>query len=193
MNTPGHHHVLENRHLVLIGLPGSGKSSTGRRLARLLERSFVDLDSEIERHTGMSVRQIFAQSGEPAFREAEAAASHAIAAMHPVVLAPGGGWATNPPAVAHLRPRSCIVYLRVPPEEALRRLGAGVARRPLLVADADPLAALRTLEAARRSVYESISDAVVDTSGTGLDVVASRVLAAIQNATSEEGVDAGRC
>lgn len=193
MNTPGRHHILENQHLVLIGLPGSGKSSTGRRLARFLERSFVDLDSEIERHTGMPIRQTFAQSGEAAFRAAEVSASAAIAPLQPVVLAPGGGWAANPPAVAHLRPRSCIVYLRVPPEEALRRLGAGVARRPLLVVDPDPLAALRALEAARRSVYESIADAVVDTSGAGLDVVTSRILAAIQNATSEEGVDAGRC
>jgi hypothetical protein len=109
---------------VLVGLPGSGKSSVGRRLARRLGLPFVDLDVAVERRAGRSIPELFA-GGEAEFRALEAAMSAELAALPPLVLAPGGGWMANAAAVAPLRPVGRIIYLRVTPETAIRRMGAG--------------------------------------------------------------------
>ena len=149
------------RHLILVGLPGAGKSTTGRLLAKRLRRPFLDFDAEIARRERLTVTQIFARHGEAYFRALEASLSAELADAPPMVLAPGGGWMANSEATAPLRRRGCIIYLRVSPETALRRMGPGYARRPLLRGD-DPLAALRRLHADRDAVYAG-ADHVVDT------------------------------
>ena len=129
-------------------------------LARRLGRTFLDFDVEISRREGLSVAEIFAQRGEPAFRQLEHALTEEVAHFGGMVLAPGGGWVTQPDTVALLRPASRMVYLKISPAGALRRMGKKVAGRPLLLRP-DPRGELERLLATRRSVYES-ADLVVD-------------------------------
>ncbi len=148
-------------HIVLVGLPGAGKTTVGRQVAQALGRRFIDLDVEIERRSGRSVGAIFAGDGEAAFRRLEHEATAALVGSAPAVIAPGGGWATQSASVALIRPHALIVHLAVSPTVALARLGEGIARRPLL-AGADPLATLRRLARERAPAYAG-ADADVDT------------------------------
>ena len=151
---PGGHHVI------LVGLPGAGKSIVGSLLARRLRVGFLDFDVEIVRREGMPITQIFATRGEAAFRTLELALTEEVAVQSSMVLSPGGGWVTQPDAVALLRPRSRLVYLRISPAGAVRRMGRRMSTRPLLQT-ADPRAELEHLLARRREVYES-ADLVID-------------------------------
>jgi len=139
-------------HVVLVGLPGAGKSSTARRAAARLARPFVDFDAEIERREGMPVERIFAERGEPYFRACELALTRELAGTGGMVLAPGGGWVTGTEALELMRPRSVMIYLRMRPEAALARLRRARRIRPLLQT-ADPIATIRRLLAEREPAY----------------------------------------
>lgn len=166
-------------HLVLIGLPGVGKTTVGRALARRLHRPFVDLDAEIEQLFDKSVSRIFAEDGEAAFRLGEAQVSARLAtSTEPTVVAPGGGWVVNEAATAHLRSSARIIYLRVSPDEAVRRMGRGVTRRPLL-ASGDVVSALAALHDLRREAYERLAHWTVETAGLPRGQVVARVLALV--------------
>jgi len=143
-----------------VGLPGSGKSTVGRRVARRLDRPFLDFDSEIERREGKTIAQIFAESGEPGFRALELALTRELAQSSGMILAPGGGWTTIPGATALLRPPARMIYLRLKPEVAIGRILRGRRIRPLLLA-ADPLETLRRLLAEREAGYLE-ADHVID-------------------------------
>ena len=179
----------DTKHLVLVGLPGAGKSSVGRELAGRLNRGFIDLDLYIERSFGKSVVEIFASGGEAAFRDAEADVSRSVWEMPPSVIAPGGGWLFNPGTTAHLLDRSRIIYLRVSPDAAIRRMGRGIRRRPLLRSAADPYQAMRALFEARGPRYESAADLIVDTTDLGrshvIATVVEQVLAAERDLARE--------
>jgi shikimate kinase len=159
--------------VILVGLPGAGKSTVGPLLAARLDRPFLDLDVELERRAGASVAEQFARDGEPAFRRREGELSAELAGADPTVLAPGGGWLVNP-AAAPLRSAGRIIYLRTAPAAALARLGTAVAARPLLASAGDPLAALEALLARRRAAYETAALAV-DTDGLAPDEVAAQI------------------
>jgi len=154
-----------------VGLPGSGKSTVGRRVARRLDRPFLDFDSEIERREGKTIAQIFAESGEPGFRALELALTRELAQNSGMILAPGGGWTTIPGATALLRPPARMIYLRLKPEVAIGRIMRGRRIRPLLLA-ADPLETLRRLLAEREAGYLE-ADHVID-----VEVVKSQQLIA---------------
>ena len=140
-------------HIVLVGIPGAGKSTVGRELAARLQWPFVDLDDEIAAREQMSVRDIFAKRGEAHFRALEREATERLAlAEAPAVVAPGGGWITVPGLVELVRPPARLIWLRVSPERALERLGKGVEARPLL-SGRDPLAALTAILTAREAFY----------------------------------------
>ena len=149
-----------DRHLILVGLPGSGKSTVGNLLARRYRVGFIDFDVEIVRREGIPITEIFATRGEAAFRTLERALTDEVAALPPMVMAPGGGWVTQADAVAALRPGSRMVYLKISPEGAVRRMGRRMSTRPLLQ-KADPVAELERLLASRREVYET-ADVIVD-------------------------------
>lgn len=163
-------------HLILIGLPGAGKSTVGRAVAERLRRPFMDLDGEIERREGHSVAELFEEHGERYFRERERTLTEELrAASEPIVLATGGGWVTNRGVVALLRPPGRIIYLEVAPERALARLGAAPQPvRPLLQRP-DPMGALWELATARRALYEAAADAVVRTDLLSIQQVAEAV------------------
>ena len=152
-----------------MGLPGSGKTTVGRLAADRLGRPFLDFDAELERRAGASIPEIFAIRGETAFRDMELALTRELAGTGGMVLAPGGGWATVPGAVALLRPPARMIYLRVSPAVALQRMGATRADRPLLRA-ADPLAELHRLLDRRAGTYAS-SDLEIDTEAVELQGV----------------------
>ena len=139
-------------HLILVGLPGAGKTAVGEALAAHLNRSFLDFDREIERRESASISEIFAVRGEPYFRQQEIELTLELRQCGNMVVAPGGGWVTNKGVVEIIRPPARLVYLKVKPETALARLGAQRAARPLL-SRPDPLGEVRRLLAEREALY----------------------------------------
>ena len=148
-------------HLILVGLPGAGKSTVGRLLAELLRRPFVDLDEVIAARAGMPVPLIFKERGEAFFRQTEREVTKGLPTQLPSVIAPGGGWIESPANIGVVRPPSRIVYLLVSPRRALARMDALAAERPLL-AGRDPEMALRVLLERRHPLYGA-ADMQVDT------------------------------
>ncbi len=140
------------RHVVLIGLPGSGKSTAGPLAAELLGAAFVDLDRVIERRVGAPVTRIFGEYGEARFRQIEQEAMAAVLETEPGVIAPGGGWAAQPGALDWAAPACAIIYLVCPAAVATRRATAD-GGRPLL-ASGDPEKRMRQLLAERAPFYE---------------------------------------
>jgi len=161
-------------HLVLVGLPGAGKSTIGRKVARLLRRPFVDFDVELERREGLSVSRLFAERGEDAFRRLEVALTAELVDSESSVWAPGGGWITNPGVTAMVRPPGRIIHLKVSPAGALKRLGSARASRPLLM-DGDPAAVLDRLWTSRGPLYAT-ADGEVDTEVVDFQRVAVKVV-----------------
>lgn len=162
------------RRVVLVGFMGSGKSSVGRILAESLGWDFVDLDAQVEAAEGRTVPAIFAESGEPFFRAVEAREAEEILARDRVVLAAGGGWGAHPGRLRSLPEGTRTVWLRVSPEEAVRRVLSGPGARPLL-AGADPLRTAVEL-LSRRVTFYAESDLEVDTEGKTVEDVAARIL-----------------
>ncbi len=147
--------------LVLLGLPGVGKTTVGAAVASRLGWPFVDFDVEIERREGMTISELFARFGEAHFRELESSLTNEFIGRAGTVLAPGGGWAVQPGLMDRLRPSAKLVYLRASPRVVVARLGAGRASRPLLDG-LEPVAALEHLLLARDHAYAR-ADAVIDT------------------------------
>src|SRR5436190_691055 len=140
-------------HLILVGLPGSGKTTVGQAVAGKLNRTFLDIDLEIERREGRSISQIFGEKGEGYFRTKEREVTEELTLVGNMIVAPGGGWITDPGNVTLVRPPSQLIYLRVTPATALKRLGPMRMMRPLL-SRPDPLAELSKLLNARVAAYE---------------------------------------
>ena len=132
----------------------------GQAVAQQTGRTFLDLDLEIERREGRSISQIFAERGEPYFRQKEREVTEELTMFGNMIVAPGGGWVTNGDVVALVRPPSRLVYLKVRPATALKRLGPMRSLRPLLMRP-NPLDELDRLLKARKDAYES-ADHVVD-------------------------------
>ncbi len=149
------------RAIVLVGMPGSGKSSVGRRLAKRLGRPFVDADDELVRRTGRSVRDWFADEGEPAFRDAEGALlADLLAAPGPSVVASGGGVVLAAANRELLREQARVVWLRAQVPYLLSRVQQKQDHRPLL--DDDPRAALARLVESRTPLYAEVAHITVD-------------------------------
>ena len=138
--------------IVLVGLPGAGKSTVGPLVARALGWAFLDLDEEIARLAGRSVPEIFRAEGEPGFRRREREATAAVADRAAVVLAPGGGWMLDPRNLEALGAGTLVVHLQVSPAVAAARIGPAAAVRPLL-AGSDPAAAIENLRVVREAIY----------------------------------------
>jgi shikimate kinase len=146
---------------VLIGLPGSGKTTSGRRLAALLNVAFADSDQLVEASTGRSVPEIFAADGEEAFRELEAAAIAEALGGFDGVLALGGGAVLTASTRAALAESGVpVVMLRGSIRSLSRRVGDGRGR-PLLAKD--PRRRLIDLAAKREPIYRAVATATVIT------------------------------
>lgn len=156
--------------IFLVGMPGAGKTTIGRQLARRLGMPFVDSDQRLEERLGCTIRQYFEHCGEEAFRDAEQRALDELSAGPDGVLSTGGGAVLRAANRAHLHARGQVIYLHATPEDLYRRLRHDSAR-PLLQVD-DPLARLRGLFAARDPLYRETAHFVVE---TGRPSVASLV------------------
>jgi len=150
----------DSPNIVLVGLPGVGKTTVGRTAARLLNWPFIDFDTEIEHREHASVATIFASRGEQHFRSLERALSAELANCRRTMMSAGGGWITDADSVALLRASSRIIYLRAAPERVTARLTSTRGRRPLLNVP-DPLAAMLELYESRRHLYEA-ADFTID-------------------------------
>lgn len=139
--------------LFLIGMPGSGKSTVGRALARHAAWPFVDLDREIEDRSGVPVATIFEFEGESGFRKREAQLLDEFSRKQGVVLATGGGAVLAPENRERLRSRGLVVYLRSTIDELARRT-ANDRSRPLLQS-LDLRARLEQLLRERQALYEA--------------------------------------
>lgn len=126
-------------HLILIGLPGAGKSTVGPLLADRLGTHCTDIDPNLMRATGRSIAELFTEEGEAAFRTREHRAVLEALDLPPHVVTPGGGWAAVPGNLDDLRGRAVTVHLDVAPRVAAQRLGGGADRPLLSGADSVPV------------------------------------------------------
>jgi shikimate kinase len=161
------------RHVVLIGLPGAGKTTVGRMVAERLHAGFVDIDSILIRKEGKPISMIFAEKGEPAFRDMERKEMNAALDNQPAVIAPGGGWAAQPGNLDAARPRGYFVYLKARAEVAAGRAEPS-GTRPVLMGD-DPVARMRQLFK-ERDPYYAKADATVQTEAKSIENVAAEVV-----------------
>lgn len=170
---------------MLLGFMGAGKSTIGPLVAERLGWRFIDVDQEIMRQEGMTIAELFRTRGEEAFRALENRLTAGLSCHARTVLAPGGGWVLRPGALDSLPDSACTVWLRVSPEEAVRRLRGTLDDRPLL-AGADPLAQARELLAQREPLYARAHH-IVDVDARAPEDVARQIAALI--ATGDHGGD----
>lgn len=145
----------------LIGLPGSGKSTVGRQLARRLHLPFVDSDHVLENRLGCSIRTYFEREGEERFRDMEQAVLDELTQQPSCILSTGGGAVLRPINRGCLKSRTHVVYLKSSPDELFRRLRHDT-NRPLLQVT-DPLGRLRELYATRDPLYRETAHFVIET------------------------------
>ncbi len=162
---------------VLVGLPGSGKSTIGRRLAKALGVGLLDTDVAIEQRTGRSIADIFATDGEQEFRRIEEDVVRAALADHDGVLSLGGGAVTSPGVRAALAGHT-VVYLEISAAEGVRRTGGNTVR-PLL-AGPDRAEKYRALMAKRAPLYRRVATMRVDTNRRNPGAVARHILSRLQ-------------
>jgi shikimate kinase len=171
--------------LALVGLPGSGKSTVGRQLARRLGVPFTDSDHVIEQHIGCSIRSFFDSQGEDAFRDLEQGVIDELMQSGSGVIATGGGAVLRQANRDRLRAAAKVIYLRSTPEEVFRRLRHDT-NRPLLQVD-DPMARLRDLHAQRDPLYRETAHFVIETGRPSIATLVNMILMQLELA----GVIAG--
>ena len=176
----------------MIGLPGSGKSTIGRQLARRLSLSFSDSDHVIEHRLGCSIREFFEREGEDRFRDIEESVIDELSQGQDCVLSTGGGAILRPANRQRLHERCQVVYLRSSPEEVFRRLRHD-RNRPLLQV-ADPLQRLKDLYSARDPLYREAAHYVIDTGRPSVATLVNMIVMQLELASGgapRESADQG--
>jgi shikimate kinase len=161
--------------VALVGMPGSGKSSVGRQLAKRLDVPFADSDHVIEQRLGEPIRTFFAREGEDRFREVEERAIADLCADPKIgVIATGGGSVLREPNRHALRTACTVIYLRSSPDELQRRLRHDT-QRPLLQVQ-DPRAALQQLFVQRDAFYRDTAHFVIETGRPTVQTLVGMIL-----------------
>lgn len=160
--------------LALVGLPGSGKSTVGRQLAKRIGARFQDSDAVIEARIGMPIRAFFEREGEARFREIETSVLSELAQAGMGVLSTGGGIVLAADNRLLLRKHTTAIYLRTSAEELHRRLRHDT-QRPLLQVK-DPLAKLRELYEQRDPLYMEVARFVIDTGRPSVPTLVNMIL-----------------
>lgn len=161
------------QNIYLIGMMGSGKTSTGRALARLWGMKFIDLDEEIESRSHRSINEIFRELGEPYFRSEEKKALKEAAGGKETVVAPGGGIVLDPGNVATMKSTGKVIYLAASLETLWHRV-RDKRDRPLLEVQ-DPKATFIQLFEERRPLYHSACDEKIETEGLSPEEAARKI------------------
>jgi shikimate kinase len=160
--------------ILLVGMMGAGKTTTGKLVAEKLGWDYLDSDVEVEKKTRLTVPALFARDGEVAFRDAEAEVLRtACSRTEPVVVSVAGGAVLRPENRDLLRTNGRVIWLRARPATLAARVGDGVGR-PLL--EGDPGAALHALDAVRRPLYAEVADETIDVDDLSPDEVAARII-----------------
>lgn len=158
----------------LVGPMGAGKTTVGRHLARLLRKTFLDCDRELEEHTGAKISIIFELEGETGFRKRERAMLEALAARDGVVLATGGGAVLDPDNRSLLKGRGFNIYLNAPFDLLVERTSRDK-RRPLLQTQ-DREDRIRALLDERDPLYREVADMIVASDRRSAKLVAREIL-----------------
>lgn len=165
----------ESRRVILIGLPGSGKSSAGRHIARHFSWPFADSDEAIETALGMTIKAYFAANGEPAFRDHETEILRQLLERPgPFVLSTGGGAVLRPENRQLLKAAGTVLYLHASPETIYRRLRHDT-QRPLLQVP-DPMEKIRALFNERDTLYRETAHHVIHSGRSPLPVLVQKII-----------------
>jgi len=182
---------LGARSIVLIGMPGCGKSALGRRLAPRLELPFVDVDEEIERAAGKSIKEIFADHGEAYFRDGERRVIARLLASGQQVMATGGGALLSEETRANIRRSGISVWVKADQALLVRRVTKR-STRPLFEGR-DAEAVVRDLMEARYPIYAAVADIVVESRDVPHEVIVGEIVEALaQSPLLAEPAGSGR-
>lgn len=171
----------------LVGLPGSGKTTVGRQLARRLRLPFVDSDHAIENRIGCSIREFFDREGEERFRDIEEDVLDELSKNADSVLSTGGGAVLRANNRCNLHARGKVVYLKSTPEELFRRLRHDVSRPLLQVSD--PLARMRELFAVRDPLYRETAHFVLETGRPSVATLVNMIVMQLELSGAIPSVD----
>lgn len=174
--------MVGKKNIVLVGFMGSGKSSVGKILGKLLKRPVVDIDRRIEEREKRKISEIFEKDGEAFFRSLEKEAIRETAAQEGRVITTGGGAVLDPENVSALKEKGCLVALSAEPETILRRV-RNSRRRPLLKGD-DLLSEIRRLLEIRKPYYE-LADFHFATDGKSALAVARQIVETLEKSCSQ--------
>ena len=171
--TPTLRQRLGGRSLYLVGMMGSGKTSTGRPLAEKLGYGFVDADAVIEQVAGCTISEIFERDGEEEFRSLETQVMRSISERHSLVVATGGGVVTRTENWGMMH-QGIVIWLDVERRQLLQRLQSDTTQRPLLMTG-DPAETLDEILKQRRPLYDE-ADLTVVIESESADVVADGII-----------------
>jgi shikimate kinase len=169
--------------IALIGYRGTGKTTIGKILARKLNRQFLDTDALIVERAGKTIRQIFAEGSETAFRDLESQVITELATKTGHILALGGGAILRPQNLAALKPNSTFVWLKADAQTLFQRINADTAttsNRPNLTSGGGDLAEIESLLAVRTPIYQSAANVTLDVTHLTPEAAASQLMAAMQ-------------
>lgn len=165
------------RNVHLVGMPGAGKSTVGKALARQLALSFIDADHELVEHTGVSISTIFEVEGEAGFRQRESQLIAELCTRNGLLLATGGGAVLREENRTALRQSGVVIYLHAGLDHLWQRTRHD-SRRPLLQTD-NPRAALRSLLEVRDPLYRQTADLIVETGRQSVNKLVSEIMLAL--------------
>ncbi len=171
--------------IILIGYRATGKTTLAELLAERLDCDWIDTDVKIERRAGKSIARVFAEDGEPAFRDLEARVIADLCRRERLVLAAGGGAPLRPESRRIMRQSGTVVWLVASPETILARMSADettAGRRPNLTGH-DPLEEIVQLLVVREPIYRSSAHFSVDTEGKTPEQIVDEILDRLESTT----------
>ncbi len=174
--------------IALVGLPGSGKSSVGRHMAKRVRTLWIDTDSVVERKSGLSVQDLFQNEGEPYFRDLESAVLIESLQTEPAIVSTGGGIVIRQLNRALLREKAAVVYLHAKPQQLYKRLRRDT-KRPLLQVE-DPLERLLELYQQRDPLYRETAHYTVEIGAPSVFQLVTQIIGLLQ-ADGQLDTDAG--
>jgi len=166
---------MDKRNIILIGMAGAGKSTTGVVVAKILQKDFIDGDLLIQHETGKGLQEIINEAGNDGFRKIEEEILCGIDAEN-TVIAPGGSAIYYPAAIEHFKKNGVVVYLHVPVEEIERRL-SNLATRGVTLEEGQTVA---DLYYARLPLYEQFADITVYTDGNTLEDTVAEIIGKVE-------------